>query len=523
MSFGSQPQSTGGGRSPGTRAHLGATSKTQEVDQDLQFEARLKAEKEELEQLEQNQARKAARRAKLKIKTETADQRRGDKDRANGLGIAFNMLPDGSEVSDTEVEQIVKSAAAVDHYWKDCGGKRAGEYKAVPLGGSVDARGRGNDPTRYLAVNARPWHTWGLLDATEAGLPGKAFLKHAVRLFAPEFERLTGIRAIIWPVHSKPNNIHPQPMMCCISAPCSRPGRQPKSKRKVEKTAGILLSHPNRRGRGHSPLDWALVGKTVCSLEHLRCAGFDLSSLTGDPLILEKLEDWIAYAEKNGNKALDLEAEKKWDECVLATLREFPEFRPYFDASWTRFKAQKDKESAAVLAEIAKDAEQLASQQWKDRCNQLERENAAIKEGAQMVHENAKALASENAALKKAQASPPSPQRPFSDQEIKKEAKSEMRRQFEVLRELESFTVALSLANTSKTPIPLKPNWEVLREKSPDGASRPSPKFFEILDQLTDFTGEAAELRHRIDLWDTTMDIEPQPPSKAPPKEPTRD
>lgn len=523
MSYGSKPKSTGGGRSPGTRAHLGATGETQEKHQDLQFEERLKEDQERLANLEGKRTREAAERAKLRIKCETADERRAKKDRVKGIDLAFNMRPDGTDVSDAEVAQIVKAAASVDHYWKDCGGKRAGEFKAVPLGGSVDARGKGNDPTRYLAINSRPWHTWGLLDASEAGLPAKAFLKHAIHLFAPIFEKMTGLRALVWPLHKKPNNIHPQPTMCCISDPCPRPGKQPKKSRTEGKVAGMLLTHPERRGRGRSPLDWVLVGKTVCSLEHLRLAGFDLIALTGDSDILTKLKSWMDYAEKNGNKALDLEAEKELDKCIIATLEVYPNFRPYFEKAWERFKAQKDKEAAAILAEIAKDAEQLASLKSKDRTAQLERDLAEVKEGAQLIHENAKTVANENAALKKAQASPPTPPRPVYDHEIKQEAKAEMRRQFEVLRELESFTVALSLSNTSKSPIPMKPNWETLREKSPDGAVRPSPKFFAILDQLTDFTEEAAELRHRIDLWDLTMDIEPLPPTKAPSKEPTRD
>ncbi|HNY39929.1 MAG TPA: hypothetical protein PKJ41_06025, partial [Bryobacteraceae bacterium] len=289
----------------------------------------MKADREKLAVLEGKRKREAAERAKLRIKTETANERRAQKDRVKKLDLAFNIRPDGSEVSDVEVDQIVKAAASVDHYWKDCGGKRSGEFKAVPLGGRVDARGQGNDPTRYLAINSRPWHTWGLLDAADAGLPGKQFLKHAVLLFAPIFEKMTGLRALAWPLHKKPNNIHPQPTLCCISAPCPRPGRQPKVRRKEEKVAGMLLAHPDRRGRGHAPLDWALVGKTACSLEHLRLAGFDLPALTGDPHILSKLESWIQYAGKNGNMVLDLEAEKEWDKCILSTLESFPDFRPY--------------------------------------------------------------------------------------------------------------------------------------------------------------------------------------------------
>lgn len=523
MSFGSQPKSTGGGRSQGTRAHLGATGKTQEKHQDLQFEERLKADREKLSSLEGKRTREAAERAKLRIKKETAVERRAQKDRVKKIDLAFNMRPDGTEVSDAEVDQIVKAAASVDHYWKDCGGKRAGEFKAVPLGGSVDNLGRANDPTRYLAINARPWHTWGLLDATEAGLPGKAFLKHAVLLFAPIFQNMTGIRALVWPVHKKANNIHIQPMMCCITSPCPRPGKQPKQKRKDEKVAGLLLTHPDRRGRGHSPLDWALVGKTVCSLQHLRLAGFDLPALTGDPEILVQLKSWIDYAEKSGHKALDLEAEKELDKCILDAVEAFPAFRPYFDKAWERYKLQKEKEVAAIMAEIAKDTRELENQNWKDRCARLERDNAEIKEGAQMIHENAKAVVAENNAVKKTRPSQPTALGSGAEEAIRTNAKSEMRRQFEVLRELESFIVALSIANSSKAPIAMKPNWGPLHEKAPCGDLRPSKKFFDVLASLTDFVEEADELRHRVELWNVSLDVEPQQSCKAQTKEPSLD
>lgn len=354
--YGSEPKSTGGGRSAASRAHLGATSRAQQDDQDQQYFARLVADRQRLEELDGDPRRKAAARVKLRRKVASGDTSRlAAHERIKRLDIAFNLSADGSrEVSNAELDRLIAEATKNDCYWKDRGGRRAGEYKAVPLGGTANAQGHGNDPTRYLAINSLPWQTWALVDAAAAELPTKEFLVHATRRFMPVFEELTGLRSVVWAVHKKPNNIHPQPTMSCISLPCPRPGKPPRNSQGEERVAGMLLGRPDHRGRGRSPLAWALLGKAGCSLAHLRDAGFDLPGLTGDEHINTKLDEWIAYAGKNKNIVLDLEAEKKWADCITATLEVFPAFRDFFAVAWERFREQKKELIEAIAAEIAK-------------------------------------------------------------------------------------------------------------------------------------------------------------------------
>lgn len=197
------------------------------------------------------------------------------------------------------------------------------------------------------------WDTWAVIDGTRAGLNGKKFLIEVMTRHAAWFSDFTKHRLVVGQCHKKPHNIHAQHWFSVLGEAIPDPGKKD-ARLDRHRPTGLLLGRADMKGRGKSPMRFAFLGKTGCSLENLRRAGYDICALTGDPHMVEKLDAWIARRKRNGRPVLDMESEKKLEEIVAAVRAEHPEWEPYFLAARKRHREQQEGLIRLIHEEITK-------------------------------------------------------------------------------------------------------------------------------------------------------------------------
>ena len=347
---GGRSKAKGTARSLASIEHGAANGPAQSKDNLDQVRALAAQREQKLYAISPTQA--IAREVKLNIQVAGAKEREAEELAIQQLDLAFNFAPDGTEINDTEDKRRVREEEKVQFYWAPRGESRSGKWKSIPLGGKYDNQGRSSEcPVWYLASNMNQWDTWAIIDGTRAGLPGKRFLMQVMTRHLAWFTEFTGHRPITGQCHKKPHNIHAQHWFSVIGAAIPDPGNQ-EAQIDPQRPAGMLLGRDDMKGRGKSPMRFAFLGKTGCSLENLRRAGYDINALTGDPNMTRKLDAWIARRKRNGRVVLDMESEKKLEEIVAVVRAEHPEWEPYFLAARERHREQQTELIRLIHKEV---------------------------------------------------------------------------------------------------------------------------------------------------------------------------
>jgi hypothetical protein len=517
-----RPKSRGTARSRGAVEHGLANGGRQRRDQIPQREGRIAAVDEELAAL--SPERVATRRATLGLKKEEAAEQLAAERAIQGLGLGFNFLLDGTEVSDADDKRLVREAEKVQTYWKQRTGERAGEWKSAPLGGYIDDNGESAEcPVWYFCSNMTPWHTWAIIDGTRDGLNGKEFLKVVMTRHTVWLAEYTMHRLVCGQCHQKPNNIHNQSWWSVIGEAIGNPSK-PKELPSRSRPTGHLLGRPDMKGRGKSPMKFTFLCKTGCSLANLRREGFDINKLTGDPEMSDKLDRWILKRRSNGHEPLDMVSEFKLSDIVEAACIEFPKWAPYFSAAKERHKEKKIEELRRIHEEVTREKARADLHDLQARLEAAERTSAEVREGAQMIQENAKVLSEKNGALAgelakaKAEASvqkyaPPTESRVDKSEieTVKVLTKEAMKSQYRLIREFESLATSLEISNQQSTKLTLKPEWKPYYAKTVRGKLVVTEAFFKGLSGLHDFPEEAEDLRAHALRY-----LSPAEPSPAP-------
>jgi len=338
---GGKSKAKGTARSLASIEHGAANGPAQSKDNLDQVRALAAQREQKLYAISPTQA--IAHEVKLQSQVEGASERESEEVAIQTMDLAFNFSPDGDEISDAEDKRRVREEEKVQFYWAPRGASRSGKWKSVPLGGQYDNQGRSSEcPVWYLASNMTQWDTWAIIDGTRAGLNGKKFLKEVMTQHAAWFADFTKHRLVVGQCHKKPHNIHAQHWFSVIGEAIPDPGKKA-AQLNSQRPTGLLLGRADMKGRGKSPMRFAFLGKTGCSLENLRRAGYDICALTGDPHMVEKLDAWIARRKQNGRPVLDMESEKKLEEIVAAVRAEHPEWEPYFKAARERHRVQQEE------------------------------------------------------------------------------------------------------------------------------------------------------------------------------------
>lgn len=338
---GGKSKAKGTARSQASIEHGAANGPAQSKDNLDQVRALAAQREQNLYAISPTQA--IAHEVKLQSQVEGAKEREAEEVAIQPLDLAFNFSPGGDEISDAEDKRRVREEEKVQFYWAPRGASRSDKWKSVPLGGQYDNQGRSSEcPVWYLASNMTQWDTWAVIDGTRAGLNGKKFLIEVMTRHAAWFADFTKHRLVVGQCHKKPHNIHAQHWVSVIGEAIPDPGKKD-AQLDPQRPTGLLLGRADMKGRGKSPMRFSFLGKTGCSLENLRRAGYDICALTGDPHMVEKLDAWIARRKRNGRPVLDMESEKKLEEIVAAVRAEHPEWEPYFQAARERHRAQQEE------------------------------------------------------------------------------------------------------------------------------------------------------------------------------------
>lgn len=349
---GGRSKAKGTARSQVSINHGAANSQEQGKENIEQVRALAAKRAEELYRIRPAQA--IARAVKIGLKVAGAENREEEERQVQRLDLAFNFAPDGTEISDAEDKRRIREQEKVQFYWQTRGASRRGKWKSIPLGGQFDDQGQSSEcPVWYLASNMTQWDTWAVIDGTRAGLDGKRFLKEVMKRHVAWFADFTSHRLIVGQCHKKPHNIHGQHWFSVIGEAIPDPGKEG-AQIDPQRPTGILLGRPDMKGRGKSPMRFAFLGKTGCSLENLRRAGYDINALTGDPHMVEKLDAWIARRKRNGRPVLDMESEKKLEEIVAEVRAEHPEWERYFLAARERHRKEQSDLIRLIHEEISK-------------------------------------------------------------------------------------------------------------------------------------------------------------------------
>lgn len=356
---GGRSKAKGTARSQASINHGAAKSREQRDDNIGQVRALAAKRAEEYYSLRPAQA--IAREVKLRLQVANAKSREEEEREVQRLDLAFNFAPDGMELSDEEDRRRVREQEKVQHYWQARGSSRSGKWKSIPLGGKYDNQGQSSEcPVWYLASNMTQWDTWAIIEGTRAGLNGKQFLRKVMTRHAEWFAAFTGHRLVVGQCHQKPHNIHAQHWFSVISEAIPDPGKTG-ARVNPQRPTGLLLGREDMKGRGKSPMRFAFLGKTGCTLANLRQAEYEINSLTGDPLMEKKLDEWIARRKRNGRPVLDLESEQKLVEIVSAVRAEHPEWELHFVAARKRHRELQSNIMGLIREEVAKRTDEFDS------------------------------------------------------------------------------------------------------------------------------------------------------------------
>lgn len=351
---GGKSKSKGTARSQASINHGAANSREQGKENTEQVRALAAKRAEELYRIRPAQA--IAREVRLGLQVADAKNREEEERQVQSLDLAFNFAPDGTEISDAEDKRRVREQEKVQFYWQARGASRSGKWRSIPLGGQYNNQGQSSEcPVWYLASNMTQWDSWAVIDGTRAGLDGKQFLMEVMRRHAAWFADFTKQRLVVGQCHKKPHNIHGQHWFSVVGEEIPDPGKK-EARVDQQRPTGLLLGRDDMKGRGKSPMRFAFLGKTGCSLANLRRAGYDINALTGDPHMVEKLDAWIARRKRHGRPVLDMESEKKLEEIVGAVRAQHPEWEPYFVAARDRHQKQQTDLIRLIHEEISKRA-----------------------------------------------------------------------------------------------------------------------------------------------------------------------